>query len=86
MARTTDSATKRLYTRRPTFSASGTTVMPIGKSRYKLDPSWQTMWQENNQLLWVMLPPDDLRLLCESGEVVGIPPDIIDAVKRRFFS
>jgi hypothetical protein len=86
MTRMTDSKIKRLYVRRrPSFSATGTTVVTVGRSSWKVAPDWRIHYELDGQLCWVELGHGDVRLLSESGEIRGIPQPILDAARRLFF-
>jgi hypothetical protein len=85
MARNTSERTKRLYVRKPTFSSSGTRVVTVGKSQFKVAPDWGVAFTAENRLAWILLPGDDLRLLSEKGEIVGTPDAILAEMKARLF-
>lgn len=75
----------QLRVRQPTFSASGSTFLTVGRSKWRVDPSWPTATTADGQLGWVLLPDNDLRCLSAKGEIVGIGPDILNEMRSRLF-
>jgi hypothetical protein len=89
MTRMTDSKTKRLYIRKPSFSASGAYSVMVGKTNFSVDRTWPVHHEMGGELCWVMLPSaggrGDIRLLSEKGEIAGVPAEILDLARHQFF-
>lgn len=85
--RLTDAASKkRIYVRaRPTISASGTRYVQTGKSRWKLAPDWPAVVVEDGQLAYV-LAGNQVHVLVERGEVMGLGESLLDMIRAKFFS